>query len=71
MSNLPQFGNLQRFSAKCAANRADNLTISRSEAQSIMLEYQKLLEYVVKLQDELVETRNREATEVEILAPKF
>lgn len=71
MSNLPHFGNLDRFASRCATLRGDNLSVSKTEAQSIVLEYKKLLAYVVELQGDLIAERERQATEIEIVTPEF
>lgn len=71
MSKLPHLGNLDRFVNRCAALKGENITLSRSEAQNAVREYQALLTYLVELQDELLTLREQEATQVEIRAPDF
>ena len=69
----PNFGNLNRFATRCTTSARDNIIIKKQEAQGIVHEYQRMLVYVVELQDRIIELQNEVNTphKVEIKAPEF
>jgi len=69
----PNFGNLARFATRCTTSTSDNIIVNKRDAQGIAQEYQRMLAYVVELQDRIIELQNDINTpqEVEIKSPEF
>ena len=69
----PNFGNLARFATRCTTSTSDNIIVNKQDAQGIAQEYQRMLAYIVELQDRIIELQNEINTpqEVEIKAPEF
>jgi len=69
----PNFGNLARFATRCTTSTSNNIIINKQDAQGIAQEYQRMLAYIVELQDRIIELQNEINTpqEIEIKAPKF
>ena len=69
----PNFGNLNRFATRCTTSERDNIIIKKQEEQGIVHEYQRMLFYIVELQDRIIKLQNEINTphEVEIKAPEF
>jgi len=69
----PNFGNLTRFATRCTTSTSDNIIVNKQDAQGIVQDYQRMLAYIIELQDRIIELQNEINTpqEVEIKAPEF
>lgn len=67
---LPNFTNLNRFISKCM-NVRGNINITADEAKKLAYEYKMMQEYIVHLQDQIIQQQSQSVTEVEIEGPEF
>jgi hypothetical protein len=70
---LPNTSNLETFVKRANAGNAPGISISRLEAQGISREYINLVNYVMKLQDRIIELEEQQNNPdtLEIVTPNF
>ncbi len=62
----PQFPNLDRLAHGCINLRKDSMTVNAQDAKGIANDYTRLLEYVTKLQDTVIELQKTQNNVVEV-----
>ena len=69
----PNFGNLARFATRCTTFKCDNIIVNKQDAKGIAQEYQRMLAYIVELQNRVIKLQNEINTpqEIEIKSPEF
>jgi hypothetical protein len=70
---LPHLGNLDNFVKKATIGSTPSISVNRSDAQHMVKEYLNLVNYVMSLQDRVIELERELATpqQIEIVSNKF
>ena len=70
---LPNFNNLETFVKKATIGVSPSISITRTEAQHIALEYQKLLAYTIELQGKVIRLQQEinTPTQVDVVSNDF
>jgi|TARA_R110000782_G_scaffold234061_1_gene320252 hypothetical protein len=70
---MPNFPNLQKFATKATMGNSPSIDVTRTEAQHIALEYQKLLAYTIELQGKVIQLQQEinTPTQVDVVSNDF
>jgi hypothetical protein len=70
---MPNFPNLQKFATKATMGNSPSIDVTRTEAQHIALEYQKLLAYTIELQGKVIQLQQEinTPTQVDVVSNNF
>tara|TARA_B110000093_G_C12786693_1_gene332840 strand:- start:276 stop:488 length:213 start_codon:yes stop_codon:yes gene_type:complete len=70
---MPNFPNLQKFATKATMGNSPSIDVTRTEAQHIALEYQKLLVYTIELQGKVIQLQQEinTPTQVDVVSNDF